>query len=90
MTELLPTNSRTRGEDNIVVDITTVQPEAIKILAKDLDPAEHELYDVFGGTHAISEVVQLKRYVKSVRVDGWTDYFRYDDPITVRPLMSKA
>lgn len=63
--------------------------EQVKVKAKDLDPNLHGLFNGNGARHKISEVVVGKPWVKSVRDDGWVDYFGRHEIVTVWLLTPK-
>lgn len=73
----------TRNNDDAIVDIADVVPDAIRVDVEDVR-ATDEVFDIFGGTHKIKSVKLLKRSTRITREDGCSDSFPNGSQITVR------
>jgi hypothetical protein len=68
----------------VTVDISEVEPTAMKAEARTLQKGD-KLFDVWGGTHAITKAVLFRRTIRVSRENGWSDTFELDQIVTRIP-----
>lgn len=67
---------------NVIVSITEAHPEATKLFARELRVGDR-VFDVYGGTHALTHVRHYVHVTRTRRDDGPADTWDQDDILTV-------
>jgi hypothetical protein len=63
--------------------LTTNDGRAVEKISAQRLTTEHEIVDVYGGTHAVARIVERGRNRHVTRTDGWRDTFRPGETVLV-------